>query len=86
MQDFSYHVPSPVDEAISILRDAEAPRLLAGGQTLLPRMTLEQESPSDLVSVASVLPRGIQQIDDTVEIGAGATHYEIANSPRWTPG
>ncbi len=38
MQDFSYHVPSTVDEAISILRDAEAPRLLAGGQTLLPRM------------------------------------------------
>ncbi len=80
MQDFSYHVPSTVDEAIAILRDAEAPRLLAGGQTLLPRMKLEQESPSDLVSVASVLPRGIQQIDDTVEIGAGATHYEIANS------
>lgn len=80
MHEFSYHVPSTIEEAVAILRKVEAPRLLAGGQTLLPQMKLEQENPSDVVKIASVLSHDFQTIGDEVEIGAGATHYEITQS------
>ena len=77
MQDFNFHSPSSVADAVSLLSNAEEPKLLAGGQSLLPLMKLDLAQPSDVVSLAGVSElRGIRAEGGAVVIGA-AEHLEV---------
>ena len=80
MTPFTYHTASSIADAVAILDAAQAPRMLAGGQTLLPQMREDRENPSDLVRIAPLLSREIRTTSGALEIGAGATHREIASS------
>ncbi len=80
MTPFTYHTASSIAEAAAILGAAQAPRMLAGGQTLLPQMREGRESPSDLVRIAPLLSHEVRTTSEALEIGAGATHHEIASS------
>ncbi len=80
MTPFTYHTASSIANAIAILGAAQAPRMLAGGQTLLPQMREGRESPSDLVRIAPLLSHEVRTTGEALEIGAGATHHEIASS------
>ena len=80
MTPFTYHTASSIADAVAILDAAQAPRMLAGGQTLLPQMREGRENPSDLVRIAPLLSREIHKTGGALEIGAGATHREIASS------
>ena len=54
MNDFTYHAPTSMDEALAALRGAEGGTLIAGGQSLLPVMKLNLAAPTDVVSLAGV--------------------------------
>ncbi|MDE2875496.1 MAG: xanthine dehydrogenase family protein subunit M [Gemmatimonadota bacterium] len=80
MNDFTYHAPTSMDEAVAALRGSGA-KLIAGGQSLLPVMKLNLAAPSDLVSLAGV--PGLADIadgGDSVTVGAMCTHAQVAGS------
>ena len=81
MENFNFHRPRTVDEAVKLLAQAKEGKLLAGGQSLLPVMKLDLAKPSDLVSLAGIPElRGIREEGDGVILGALTTHAEVASS------
>src|SRR5262245_11792720 len=79
MRDFVYHRPSSLDEARRLAGEDGA-MFLAGGQTLLRDMKLGWHSPTSLVDIGRILPRHIERRENSISIGAGATHAEVADS------
>lgn len=81
MQDFNFHRPASVEEAVAAMTGATGGKFLAGGQSLLPVMKLELAAPSDVVSLGGIEGLdGISREGDTVVIGAMATHAAVADS------
>ena len=81
MQDFNYHAPKSMDEALAALRGTEGGKVIAGGQSLLPIMKLNLAAPSDLVALAGV--PGLDDLTDdgdSVTVGAMCTHAQVADS------
>lgn len=81
MYPFKYHKASTVRGAVALLRKAEEPKLLAGGQTLIPTMKQRLASPKNLIDLAGCGLSGIEQKGRTLVIGAMTTHAEVASSP-----
>jgi carbon-monoxide dehydrogenase medium subunit len=81
MYPFKYHKAATVRGAVALLKKAEEPKLLAGGQTLIPTMKQRLASPKSLIDLAGAGLSGIEQKGRTVVIGAMTTHAEVANSP-----
>ena len=81
MNDFTYHAPTSLDDAVAALRGAEGGTLIAGGQSLLPIMKLNLAAPTDVVSLAGVPGLGdISDDGDSVTVGAMCTHTQVAGS------
>ena len=81
MQDFNYHAPTSVADALAALRGAEGGTLIAGGQSLLPIMKLNLAAPTDVVSLGGVPGLdGIEDDGDSVTVGAMCTHARVAAS------
>ncbi len=81
MHDFSYHRPSNVAEAASLLAGAEDGKLLAGGQTLIPTLKLRLARPSDVIDLSGIAElSGIKVAGGTVTIGATTRHADVAAS------
>jgi carbon-monoxide dehydrogenase medium subunit len=81
MYAFQYQRPANVRSVASMLAKAEEPKLLAGGQTLLPTMKLRLASPKTLVDLGKVEGlSGIEVKGRTVVIGAMTRHAEVATS------
>ena len=81
MYAFKYHRPTTVRQAANLLTKFPEGKLLAGGQSLLPVMKLRLASPSDIVDLGRV--EGFTGVDlkgRSLVIGAGTTHFEVANS------
>ncbi|MGF6935904.1 carbon-monoxide dehydrogenase medium subunit [Paraburkholderia sp. UCT70] len=79
---FSYHRPSTLDDALSLLAlhgfDA---KLIAGGQSLAPMMNMRFAQPAHLIDL-NALPqlKGVTLEPDTLAIGAMTRHHELATS------
>jgi hypothetical protein len=54
MYDVHYHRPASLEDALNLLAGADEPKILAGGQTLLPTMKQHLAAPSDLVDVRKI--------------------------------
>jgi carbon-monoxide dehydrogenase medium subunit len=67
---FAYAAPATIEEALELLR-ADGARVLAGGQSLVPRMSARLERPSALVDVNRVA--GLDELDCNGDVVAGAT-------------
>jgi carbon-monoxide dehydrogenase medium subunit len=81
MQSFNYHKPSSVAEAKSLLAGASDGTLMAGGMTLLPTMKQRLAAPSDVIDIGGIAELGgISVDDDSVTIGAGVKHADVASS------
>lgn len=76
--------PGTVEEALQLL-DAhqEDAKLLAGGQSLVPLINLRLASPRYIVSLGRIqgLSSIVRGADDSITIGALATHAHIEDSP-----
>ena len=82
MYAFNYHRPSSLQEALTLLRDADDGKFMAGGQTLIPTMKQRLAMPSDVVDLGGVrelvgiCPDG----DDVVVVGGMTKHAAVAES------
>ncbi len=81
--EFEYHAPASVDEAVKLLSEyPDEAKLLAGGHSLLPMMKLRFAEPTHLIDINGIDElRGIREEGDTVVIGAMTTENAIIASP-----
>jgi carbon-monoxide dehydrogenase medium subunit len=83
MQDFQFHRPATLAAAVDAVKQRPDAKYLGGGQSLIPVMKLGLAAPSDLVALAGVSElRGIRRDGAHLEIGAGTTHAQVAESPE----
>jgi aerobic carbon-monoxide dehydrogenase medium subunit len=82
MNDFGFHRPGSLAEAVEALRGGADRKLLAGGQSLIPILKLGLAQPAALVSLQGVPElRGIQLNGGELIVGAASSHAEVATSP-----
>ena len=82
---FAYAAPATVEEAVGLLTEhAEAePRVLAGGQSLIPLMNFRLAKPGYLVDLRNVAGlSGIRRDGDVLVIGAMTRMAEVERSPE----
>ncbi|MDG2119532.1 MAG: xanthine dehydrogenase family protein subunit M [Actinomycetota bacterium] len=83
---FNYHQPKSVDEALAIYAACEDARFLAGGQSLVPMMSLRLATPTDLIDLNKIEQlSGISSSDGYIRIGAMTRQEELGvNRPLCT--
>lgn len=80
---FAYHRPATLDEALEALAADPHAKVLAGGQSLVPLLSMRLAQPTALVDI-NALP-GLDTIEvtaDGVRIGALARHAAVLASPE----
>ena len=79
---FEYSRATSLDDALAKLRATNGEgKFIAGGHSLVPLMKLRLSEPHTLIDIARIPElRGIRKKDDTIEIGAGTVHHEVATS------
>jgi carbon-monoxide dehydrogenase medium subunit len=79
---FEYTRAKSLDEAIAKLKESKGSgKLIAGGHSLVPLMKLRLSEPGILIDIARIPGlTGIRQAGDTIEIGAGTVHHDVATS------
>jgi aerobic carbon-monoxide dehydrogenase medium subunit len=81
MYETHYHRPKDLGEAAKIFAASSEARYIAGGQTLIPTMKQRLAAPSDVIDLSRLAElRGIAVAGDTLTIGGGVTHAEVATS------
>lgn len=82
---FEYHAPATVAEALSMLGAlGEDAKILAGGQSLVPMLTLRLARPAAVVDIYGLDElRGVRRDGRTLEIGALVRHraLELGEGP-----
>lgn len=82
MYAFNYHRASGLRQAGNLLTKLEDPKLLAGGQTLLPTMKQRLASPANLIDLGQIEGiSGVELKGRSLVIGAMTRHADVANSP-----
>src|SRR6516225_1163646 len=82
---FAYAAPATLEEAVGLLTaHAEAePRVLAGGQSLIPLMNFRLAKPGYLIDLRNVSGlTGIRHEGDVLAIGAMTRMSELERSPE----
>lgn len=76
---FVYHRPSTLDEAVGTLASVgETGKVLAGGQSLVPLMSMRLAAPTDLVDINHVAGLdAVEVADDQVRVGATVRHRDL---------
>jgi carbon-monoxide dehydrogenase medium subunit len=81
MYTFTYHRASGLRQATNMLGKFEEPKLLAGGQSLLPVMKLRLASPANIIDLNRIEGLdGIELKGRNLVIGAMTRHADVANS------
>jgi carbon-monoxide dehydrogenase medium subunit len=81
MYTFTYHRASGLRQATNMLGKFEEPKLLAGGQSLLPVMKQRLASPANIIDLNRIEGLdGIELKGRNLVIGAMTRHADVANS------
>ena len=81
MNNFTFHRPGTVAEAIALLQQSDDGKALSGGMSYVPVMKEGLAQPSDVVSLRGVEEiQGIKEEGGRLVIGAGQTHASVARS------
>ncbi|HEX7775254.1 MAG TPA: xanthine dehydrogenase family protein subunit M [Parvibaculum sp.] len=81
MYQFNYVRPKSLTEAVALLAKADDPKLLAGGQTLIPTLKQRLAMPSDVIDIGGLKELAfIKAEGNAITIGAGTKHYAVATS------
>ncbi|MDQ2102627.1 FAD binding domain-containing protein [Azospirillum isscasi] len=81
MYAFTYHRPKTVADATALLGQFEDPKLLGGGQTLLPTLKQRLARPSDLIDLGQIPElQGIGEEAGGLTVGAFTRHAQVAHS------
>ena len=75
---FSYHDPETVADAVALLRRLDNPKLLAGGQSLMPMLNMRYVLPDHIVDLNGVTELFyLREAGNALEIGAMTRQREI---------
>ncbi|MGH8648600.1 MAG: FAD binding domain-containing protein [Burkholderiales bacterium] len=75
---FSYHDPETVADAVALLGRLDNPKLLAGGQSLMPMLNMRYVLPDHVVDLNGVSELSyLREAGNALEIGAMARQREI---------
>jgi carbon-monoxide dehydrogenase medium subunit len=79
---FEYHVPETAEDAVRLLAElGDEAKVLAGGQSLIPMLSLRLTVFDHLVDIGRIADlQGIERRDGTLRIGAGTTDAEVESS------
>jgi aerobic carbon-monoxide dehydrogenase medium subunit len=79
---FEYSRATSLDDAIAKLTASNGEgKFVAGGHSLIPLMKLRLSEPKTLIDIARIPDlAGIRKKADTIEIGAGTVHHDVATS------
>lgn len=81
MYQFNLVRPKSLADAEAFLAKADDPKLLAGGQTLIPTLKQRLAMPSDVIDIGNLKELSfIRAEGDAIMIGAGTTHFDVADS------
>ncbi len=80
MQNFDYHKPNSVDDAVNHMKSSDDGKFLAGGMTMLPTMKQGLAAPKDLIDLVGVGLNGITENSGSLVIGAMTTHADVASN------
>lgn len=78
---FNYRRATSLADAEAALKASPDAKLLAGGQTLIAAMKMRLAQPSDLIDISGLKELSfIRATANEITIGAGAKHFEVAES------
>ena len=79
---FQYERASSIEDALTKLKaSAGSGKLIAGGHSLVPLMKLRLSEPTVLIDIARIQDlSGVADRNDVIEVGALATHHDVATS------
>ena len=82
--NFEYFAPMTIEEALKLIdrRGADC-KILSGGHSLIPVLKLRLAAPAAVIDIGRIKElKTIKVEGDTIRIGAGVTHAEIAANPE----
>jgi aerobic carbon-monoxide dehydrogenase medium subunit len=79
MENFNYHRPAKVADAVKLMKKAKDGKFLSGGHTLVPTMKQGLAEPSDIIDLSGLGNTGIKVGAKSVVIKAGTTHADVAS-------
>ncbi|MDQ1664358.1 MAG: aerobic carbon-monoxide dehydrogenase medium subunit [Actinomycetota bacterium] len=79
---FAYTAPSSLDEALAVLAEVgDDAKVLAGGQSLLPILSMRLAAPAHLVDINRISELAYVRVEDGgVRVGALARHVDVERS------
>jgi aerobic carbon-monoxide dehydrogenase medium subunit len=78
---FGYADPTTLEDALDVLAADEGAKVLAGGQSLLPLLSMRLAAPTTLVDINRVPGlHGIEATPDGVRVGALVRHVQLLQS------
>ena len=78
---FDYHAPGTLDEALGLLGSLDDPKVMSGGQSLLPMLKLRLASPANIVDIGRIPGLDTLAEDDGfLRIGALVTETQLEQS------
>ena len=81
--EFDYHAPASLDEAVELLGSLDDPKVLSGGQSLLPMLKLRLASPANIIDIGRIPGLdGISVEEEVLRIGALVTEAELERAPE----
>ena len=80
MENFNYHRPSSIEDAVKLLESSPDAKLLSGGMTIIPTMKQRLANPSDVIDLGGLGLSGVTAEGDTVTVQAGTTHAAVASN------
>jgi aerobic carbon-monoxide dehydrogenase medium subunit len=78
MENFNYHRPSKVADAVKLMKKAKDGKYLSGGHTLVPTMKQGLATPTDIIDLSGLKNVGVKVGAKSVVIAAGTTHAAVA--------
>ena len=77
---FDYHRPQTLAEAIGLLSSSEFPKVLAGGQSMMPMMNMRFLQPATVIDINDLDLDYIGRDGDVLRIGAMTRQRRIERS------
>lgn len=78
---FDYHAPGTLDEALGLLGSLDDPKVMSGGQSLLPMLKLRLASPANIVDIGRIPGLdALAEEDGFLRIGALVTETQLEQS------
>jgi len=85
MDGFEFHAATSAEHAVQLYGTLDEPMYIAGGTDLLPNLKHRIVRPKNLIGLAGVLGDGVEESDDSWQIGGGTRLSTLAKCTQIPP-